>query len=40
MAIDDAGSIYSLIHDPYEVKEIYKNKDSFIAAIKSGEFKL
>lgn len=40
LAIDDAGSIYSLIHDPYEVKEIYKNKDSFIAAIKSGEFKL
>ena len=40
LAINDKGSIYSLEHDPYEVKEIFKDKDSFIAAIKSGEFKL
>ncbi|WP_417369462.1 hypothetical protein [Flavobacterium beibuense] len=38
IAIDKNSVIYGLIHNPYEVEELFNNKETFFDALKSGVF--
>ncbi len=40
LAMEENGAIYGMIHDPYEVEMLFKNKDVFVNAIESGEFNI
>jgi hypothetical protein len=40
LSVDEGGAIYGMIHDPYEVDKIYEDKDTFLAALKKGEFNI
>ncbi len=39
IAIDEEGKIYGLIHDPFEIELLFKQKSDFFNALDSGEFK-
>lgn len=38
LAIDSQAKVYGMIHDPYEIEEIFPDVSSYILAIKSSEF--
>ncbi len=40
LSMDNKGAVYGMIHDPYEIEQIFNNKEKFFEALKSGEFNI
>lgn len=40
LSMNEKGSVYGMIHDPYEVEKLFDTKESFFEALKSGEFSI
>ncbi len=40
LSMDNKGAVYGMIHDPYEIEQIFNNKEKFFEALKSGEFSI
>ncbi|MCP4181602.1 MAG: hypothetical protein GY756_27880 [bacterium] len=40
LALNDSGSIFGLIHDPFEIELLFKSKETFVEAIKSKRFNI
>lgn len=40
LSINQEGSVFGMIHDPYEVEKIFETKKQFFDALKSREFKI
>lgn len=40
LTVNEAGSIYFMMHDPYKVDKIYEDKDSFLRDLESGKFNI
>jgi hypothetical protein len=38
LSMNEKGSVFLMIHDPYEVKMLFENKDSFYKSLETGEF--
>jgi hypothetical protein len=38
LAVDNAGAVYFLMHDPYKIEKIFGSSASFIFALESGQF--
>lgn len=40
LSIDRKGSVYGMIHDPYEIEKIYDRKETFFHDLKLGNFSI
>lgn len=38
LGVDKKGSVFSLIHDPYEIEKLFDDKEGFYKALESGYF--